>query len=411
MSEGFTRRRFLGGLGLAAGAVGASAVDLGVPEAEAMGLEREGQEPPQPPLQTATVAFDGAHQAGVEEAAQANLWLVAFTVKKNVDRQRIRNLMRVWTDDARRMTSGEASRTDLEPELMQIPANLTITVGFGENFFKIIGKPDQKPDWLKDLPKYKTDALKPKWSGGDICLQICADDPLMVSHAARMMTRNAAPYLDVHWVQTGIQNASGALRKGETPRNFFGQKDGTINPHSREEYSKQVWIESGPDWLRGGTAMVVRRIEMDLGGWDILDRESRTVVTGREIGSGAPVGGKDEFETVDLSKTDEFGLPMTDPNSHVALAMPPEEEPNQKIRRRAYNYDLAPEPDGRFATNTGLVFICFQKNPLEQFHKIQLRLAESDRMNEWISHIGSAVFVVPRGTSEDEYWAQSLLKD
>lgn len=408
MSDGFSRRHFLGGLGVAAGA---SAVALGAPEAHAIGLERKQEEPEKPPLQTATVPFDGANQAGIETPAQANLWLVSFDVKKDVGRERMRNLMRVWTDDARRMTSGQASRTDLEPELMVAPANLTITVGFGENFFTIIDKESEKPDWLADLPEYGNDELKPEWSGGDLCLQICADDPVMVSHAARMMTRNSAPYLDVRWVQTGFQHAQGSLQEGETPRNLFGQKDGTINPHTRDEFAKQVWIDSGPDWLRGGSAMVVRRIEMDLPGWDVLDRESRTVITGREIGSGAPVGGKDEFETVDLSKTDEYGLPLTDPHSHVALAMPPKEYPNQKLLRRVYNYDLPPESDGKFDTNTGLVFICYQKNPLEQFHPIQERLAENDRMNQWIFHIGSAVFVMPRGTSEDEYWAQDLLED
>ncbi len=233
----------------------------------------------------------------------------------------------------------------------------------------------------------------------------------MVSHAARIMIRNSAAYLNVKWVQSGFQNAKGALQEGETPRNLFGQKDGTINPRTRGEFNDQVWIDSGPDWLRGGSALVVRRIEMDLDGWDIIDRHSRVVVTGREIESGAPVGGKDEFETVDLSKTDEYGLPITDPQSHVARAMPPKEFPNQKILRRVYNYDLPPEPNGRFRSNTGLVFACYQKNPLEQFHPIQTRLSEGDRLNQWIFHIGSAVFVMPRGTKEDEYWAQDLLQD
>ena len=156
--------------------------------------------------------------------------------------------------------------------------------------------------------------------------------------------------------------------------------------------------------------MVVRRIEMDIPGWDVLDRESRSVITGRDIGTGAPIGGKDEFETVDLAKTDEYGLPLTDPNSHVALSMPPKEKPNQRILRRVYNYDLPPEPNGRFETNTGLVFICFQKDPLEQFDPIQERLSKNDRLNQWIFHIGSAVFVMPRGTSEEEYWAQDLFE-
>lgn len=409
MSPNLSRRHFLGGLGVAAGASAAAAA--GASQAHAIGLEREPEKPKKPPLQTATVAFDGVHQAGIDTPSQSHLWLIAFNIKKDVDRTRLRNLMRVWTDDARRMTAGKASRTDLDYELMQAPANLTITLGLGEKFFEVAEKQAEKPDWLKPLPAYKTDELREEWNGGDLCLQICADDPVVVSHAARLMIRNSAPYLDVHWIQEGFLNAKGALQEGETPRNLFGQKDGTINPRAREEFKDQVWIENGADWLRGGSALVVRRIEMDMDGWDILDRISRKVATGREIDTGAPIGGKDEFETVDLSKTDEYGLPLTDPQSHVALAMPPKELPNQKLLRRVYNYDLPPEKDGRFTSNTGLVFACYQKNPLEQFHPIQQRLAEGDRMNQWIFHIGSAVFVMPRGTSESEYWAQDLLAD
>ena len=89
MSEGFSRRRFLGGLGTAAGA---SALALGAPEAQAIGLERPQEEPAKPPLQAATVPFDGAHQAGIATPAQANLWLIAFNVKKGVDRNRLQNL-------------------------------------------------------------------------------------------------------------------------------------------------------------------------------------------------------------------------------------------------------------------------------------------------------------------------------
>ena len=54
------------------------------------------------------------------------------------------------------------------------------------------------------------------------------------------------------------------------------------------------------------------------------------------------------------------------------------------------------------------MFICFQKNPLRQFDPIQQRLDSADRLNEWITHIGSAVFAVPRGTADGEYWGQDL---
>lgn len=407
MGTNFSRRNFLAGLGLTAGVSVAAAT---APEAHAIGLERNSDEEAKPALQEAIVPFDGTHQAGIATPAQANLWLISFTAKDKVGRTQMANLMRVWTEDARAMTSGVPPITDLDLEMFKAPANLTITVGFGENFFNLIDRNDAKPDWLKPLPEYKTDKLVDEWSGGDLCLQLCADDAVMLSHAARHMIRNGAPYLDVKWVQTGFQNAAGALKPGETPRNLFGQLDGTINPRTEREYEDQVWINDGPDWLRGGSAMVVRRIEMLMDAWDILDRPSRETVTGRQIENGAPIGGKNEMDPVDLTKTDEYGLPVTDPNSHVALAMPPTEHPNQKLRRRVYNYDLPPIPGGDQTSNTGLVFICYQMDPLKQFNEIQKRLAESDRLNQWITHVGSAVFVMPRGTKDDEFWGQDLLE-
>lgn len=118
----------------------------GAPEAQAIGLERPQEEPPRPPLQTATVPFDGAHQAGTVTSAQVSLWLIAFNVKKGVNYNRLQNLTCAWMDSAHRMTAGKATRTDLESEPMRSPVNLTITVGCGEDSFTIIDREGQRPE-------------------------------------------------------------------------------------------------------------------------------------------------------------------------------------------------------------------------------------------------------------------------
>ena len=133
MSSNLSRRRFLTGLGAGAGAGALGIAAAG--DAGAIGLERASEEEELPPLQTQTVEFDGAHQAGIATPSQANLWLIAFDVKDDVDRSRLRGLMRVWTQDARRMSKGHAPRTDLEPEMYDAPANLTFTLGLGDGFF------------------------------------------------------------------------------------------------------------------------------------------------------------------------------------------------------------------------------------------------------------------------------------
>ncbi|MCT2023687.1 Dyp-type peroxidase, partial [Corynebacterium sanguinis] len=187
------------------------------------------------PLKEAVVEFDGAHQAGIETPTQASLNLVGFNLREGVDVRGVARLMRLWTADARALCAGETPLGSLEPEMNEWPANLTITCGFGEKIFDIAA-PSSKPAWLRDLPAFTRDQLDPKWGQTDLVLQICSDDPVMCAWAMRHMTRAGMDYATTAWVQQGFMNAYGAIPKGQTPRNLFGQVDGTVNPHSAQEY-------------------------------------------------------------------------------------------------------------------------------------------------------------------------------
>lgn len=364
-----------------------------------------------PPLSESSVAFEGVHQAGVVTPSQAHLNLIAFTVRAGVDAKGIRRLLRLWTADARELTQGRTPLGSLEPELAVVPANLTITCGFGARLFDIIGAANQRPDWLGPIKAFSKDKLDPKWGEADLVLQLCCDDPVMLAHATRHMIRAGMDYVATRWLQQGFVSAHGSSDPGATPRNLFGQVDGTINPRTEQEQDEQVWIDSGADYLLGGSCMVARRIEMNIDTWEILDRESRETAIGRKLSNGAPLTGKEEFDAADFEKADEFGLPVIDPMSHMARSRPPADHPEQRIKRRAYNYDLPPEPGSERTSNTGLVFVCFQKNPKLQFEAIQQRLDEGDRLNQWITHIGSAVFFIPPGISGDtDYWGSKLLE-
>lgn len=411
--SGTSRRRFLRRVGVAGAATAVAASATACAESKE-GEEGAADKPADAwPGQgtdddNATVAFDGEHQAGIAIPEQSFCKLIAFNLKdgKHTTEDVVR-LMRLWTDDARRMCGGRAGLADLEPENLRSTANLTITVGYGRTLLDKTGRSDRAPEWLGDLPAYSRDELRPEWSGGDICLQLCADDRFTLAHAARFMVKGARSYADVAWIQDGFLHARGSIEQGETPRNLFGQLDGSGNP-AVEEFDDVVWIDQGPGWLRGGTAMVVRRIAMLLDEWDILDRPSREVVSGRRLDNGAPLTGTDEFDEPDLDARDEYGLPVIDPNSHMARAK--SADPAERIFRRPYNYDMPPGPDSRGTSNAGQMFICYQKNPLTQFNSIQQRLDSADRLNEWITHIGSAVFAVPHGTTDGEYWGQDLFE-
>ncbi|WP_257158343.1 Dyp-type peroxidase [Corynebacterium cystitidis] len=365
-------------------------------------------------LTEATVEFDGPHQAGISTPPQANLNLLAFNVKEGVDRADLTRLMRLWTEDARALCSGETPLGSLEQEMVQIPANLTITCGFGPRVFDIAGLNDEKPDWLEPLPEFSRDKLDEKWGQSDLVLQICSDDPTMASHAMRHMVRAGMDYVETGWLQQGFLHADGSMPDSSTPRNLFGQVDGTVNPRTDEEFAEQVWVDEGEDFEIGGTSMIVRRINMNLDTWEMLDRVSREESMGRKLANGAPLTGEDEFDDPDFDATDQYGLPVIDRNSHIARSTAPADHPEQRIKRRPYNYDIQPDPASGQLSNAGLIFICFQKDPVTQYIPIQQRLDEADRLNEWISHIGSAVYWIPPGVSvdgdRDEFWAQRLLE-
>lgn len=365
-------------------------------------------------LKQQTVAFDGPHQAGVATPHQAHLNLVGFDLHDGVEVDDVRRLMRAWTSDARLLTQGMTPPGSLEPEMANKPANLTVTCGWGPRVFEVIDAVEKRPEWLADIPEFSRDELKEEWGQTDVVLQICCDDPTTLSHVTRHMIRSSPTYVSAQWMQQGFLNAHGASGESSTPRNLFGQLDGSINPRKDEEFAEQVWIDDAEDWARGSTVMVVRRIRMNLDTWEMLDRTSRENSLGRTLSDGAPLTGGTEFDSVDLTATDEYGLPKIDPSSHVARSMPPKDHPEQKLLRRSYNYDLPPEikPADKQLSNSGLVFICFQQDPSKQFVPIQQRLDERDHLNTWITHIGSGLYWIPPGVGEgrDEYWAQSLLE-
>ncbi|MGL1190088.1 Dyp-type peroxidase domain-containing protein, partial [Vibrio parahaemolyticus] len=72
------------------------------------------------------VPFHGAHQAGIDTDAQAHVSLVALDLRGDTDRDALRRLMRLLTDDAVRLTRGQGALADTEPELAVSPARLTV---------------------------------------------------------------------------------------------------------------------------------------------------------------------------------------------------------------------------------------------------------------------------------------------
>ena len=283
-------------------------------------------------------------------------------------------------------------------------AGLTVTVGIGADTFERIGLTHRRPATVADLPGFGSDRLDPRWCGGDILLQICADDPVVVAHARRVLLKNVRTLTVQRWHQRGFRTARGADASGRTMRNLMGQVDGTANLRTAGEFDRHVWDDGATQpWFAGGTVVVVRRIRSELDTWDELDRTSKELTVGRRLDTGAPLTGRAEFDEPDLNAT-ASGIPVIPPNSHVALAR--HRNDDEHFLRRAYNYD---DPPAAGTTDAGLIFTAYQRDPARQFVPVQQRLADADALNPWITTIGSAVFAILPGVEEGGYLGQTLL--
>jgi len=399
--RGLSRRRLLlggavAGLGAAA-AIGAGAV-----------LNREGGSAEDtrsfPALNgTESVPFFGDHQAGLEVIPQAHATFIALDLHPGTDRDAVRRMMTILTDDAARLTQGQGALADTEPELGTVPARLTVTFGFGPELVARVAGNQARPAWLAPLPAFTIDRLDPAWNDGDLLVHLAADDAVTVAHATRMLLKDARSFADVRWSQSGFRRSRGSEKPGTTMRNLFGQVDGTVNPTpGSDDFAQLVWNTHG--WLAGGTSFVLRRIRMDLDKWDRLDRSGREQSIGRTLDTGAPLTGSKEHDDPDFTAKTSIGFPVIPEFSHVRRAR--SENTDERIYRLGYNYDDAPAMGE--ISNSGLLFGSYQADVTKQFVPIQKRLDDLDLLNEWTTPIGSAVFAIPPGCAEGSFVGDSL---
>jgi deferrochelatase/peroxidase EfeB len=374
------------------------------------------------------VEFYGERQAGIVTPAQDRLHFVAFDVVTK-DRDRLVEMLREWTEAAARMTAGkdagligavdgipEAPPDDTGEALGLPPSGLTLTVGFGLSLFRDadgvdrFGLAAQRPAALADLPRFPGDALDAKISGGDLCVQACANDPQVAVHAIRNLARIGFGTVSVRWSQLGFGRTSSTSTTQDTPRNLFGFKDGTANLKAEEEslLREHLWVQpgDGPSWMEGGSYAVTRKIRMLIETWDRTSLVEQEAIVGRAKGSGAPLGRKDEFDELDFSLKGADGEPVIAEVAHVRLAHP-DQNSGARMLRRGYNF--VDGSDGLGRLNAGLFFISYQRDPHKQFVPVQMALARNDVMNEYIRHVSSGVFACPPGVREKgDFWGRAL---
>lgn len=355
------------------------------------------------------IPFYGKRQSGITTPIQRQVYFAVLDLATE-DLETIRGIFKSWTTYIARMMQGELveaykSNTMLPPtdtgEAVGMGTErLTITVGVSPTFLDKLKLTSKKLPELEDLPKFARDQLQEDFTGGDICIQACAEDAQVAFHAVRNLLRKGREHLTLKWSQTGY---AAITSQGSTPRNLFGFKDGTANVTSQDDFDRVIWCDQ-ENWMKNGTYLIVRRVQMHLETWDRTSLKEQENTFGRHRDSGAPLGAVDEFDPVDLELKDDKGNLVIPEDCHVRLA----KEVGEDIYRRAFSYANGIDPrTGQF--DAGLLFISFQKDP-QQFIKVQKNLGTKDKLNEYITHVGSGLFAILPGVEEGGYLGQSLFE-
>jgi deferrochelatase/peroxidase EfeB len=378
------------------------------------------------PREDAVEPFFGAHQNGIATLTQTHTYFATFDLQTE-KAEDVKALLRRWTDLAAKLSAGafdssqspDVLKTDSGEALGLRPERLTITFGFGAGLFEKDGKDRyglkaKKPAALIDLPYFNGDQLAETRTGGDLSIQACANNSQVAFHAIRQLARAAYGVASIRWAQSGS-----SARYGEkSPRNMMGFKDGTINPATPIDYDRFIWAANeGPAWMRGGTYVVARVIRIAIEHWDRMDLDYQEQTIGRHKFSGAPLSGTKESDPLDLKAADKDGNPLIPPMAHARLAAP-EMNAGAQILRRGYSYNngatfLAERwPPWRqgIEYDAGTLFICYQRDPREGFVRIFNQLSKLDAMNQFVTHVGSAIFACPPGVSPGGYIGDKLFE-
>ena len=241
-----------GALGALTGASGAAALASPRP------IARVSAGPALGDVGTRSIAFHGDRQAGIVTPAgpQAHACVAAFDLVDGVSRAALADLLRRWSVAAEALTAGRPlGHTDDFVVAGLGPAALTITVGFGPSLFgKARLARSARPDALAPLPPFAGQQLDQARSDGDLGVVVAADDPVVVSHAARVLLAAGRRHGDGPVATAWLQRRTRCGPSDVTGRNLMGQVDGTNNPKPSEpDFAAKVFAQGPAGWRVGHT--------------------------------------------------------------------------------------------------------------------------------------------------------------
>ena len=167
--------------------------------------------------------------------------------------------------------------------------------------------------------------------------------------------------------------------------------------------------------MRGGTYLVARRVRLTLEHWDRTPVDFQEQVIGRRKASGAPLTGGGEFAPLDLDATDADGNFIIPENAHVRLGAASQAN-GARLLRRSYSYNdglgMVAErwPPWRqgLEYDAGLLFLAYQRDPRRAFIPMFEKMSRLDMLNQFATHVGSAVFALPRGVARGGFIGDAL---
>ncbi|MFC5721023.1 Dyp-type peroxidase [Streptomyces gamaensis] len=337
--------------------------------------------PTAPQDSAAPVGATGPVQAGVDRPGtpQEHLGLAVFDLGSEREPSAVARLLAELG-----RTIGEVTGGRHQQMAGLAPGDVTVTVGVGPAL--VAGVPGVRSDLpgAAQLPRFAREQIPDAARDGDVLLQVCGSDPLVVSCAeAACSAVLAGAGAQVRWSQRGFRPPAGP----HAGRNLLGFPDGIIVPKGPEQMRREVWLD-GPEPVTGGTVAVVRRLRIDTDRFLAQPVRRQEEAIGRRRADGAPLSGGDAEAEVDLGAKTPDGRYLVPPMAHARRANPLTSGSGLMLRR-SYSYRNGPE-------DAGLVFISFQRE-LRTFVATQQRLDEGDDLMAFTTATASGTFLVLPG--------------
>lgn len=407
LQSDISRRGLLRGVGIAAAGVAVGSVLNSATRESTPGVN----------LKTVVPFFD-RYQAGVATPPPDHFILVSFDVTTS-DRHALRAMLNKWTDAAEKMSRGESVGYTENPYIAPVdsgeaeglsPASLTFTIGYGASLFdERFGLSSRRPSGLQPIPTFVGDNLNPLESDGDIVVQICSEDPQVNFHAAHTLARLGEGVVGVRYMHIGFGRTSAVTSDQSTTRNLIGFKDGTNNLQENRvpNFERHVWVkDSNPAWMHNGTYLVSRKIRVRLEDWSSNSLDTQEATIGRFKDSGAPLTGDREHDVPNLEALNPHRNYVIPTSAHIRVAAP-SQNGGRVILRRGFGFvDGIDQKTGQIIC--GLHFVCFQRDPMDQFVSIQRNLATNDSLASYLSHEASVLVACPGGLKTGEKWGSQL---